>query len=102
MGWLRGLGRVAGFGLLAVLLLPALAPWISAAIDRGPDGSPRVSPFPIALAAFDPFLRECVRDSSIVALLVAAGSLAAGVVLGELAATRRFWGRGPLVALALL
>jgi len=102
MGWLRGLGRIAGLGLLAVLLLPALAPWIGSAVDRGPDGIPRLSAFPIALAAFDPLLRECARNSSIVAGLVAGGSLVVGVVVGELAASRRFWGRAPLVILVKL
>ncbi len=101
MGWLRGLGRVAGGGLLVALVVPALAPWASAVLDRGPRGSARLSPLPAALAAFDPFVWQCARNSAAVAGVVAAGSIVLGVGLGVLAGRGRFWGRPILSGLAL-
>jgi ABC-type Fe3+ transport system permease subunit len=102
MGWLGGLGRIAGLGLLAALLLPILAPWASAVLDLGPDGPARLSGFPLALAAFDPFVLEAARNSTILAGLVAGGSLVLGVGLGHLAGPGRFRGRASLRALAIL
>ncbi len=91
-----------GACLLVALLLPALAILPSAVVDRGPDGRARVSPFPIAIAAFDPFVWTCARNSAAVASAVAAGSLAIGVGLALLVHRRRFWGRTVLWALAIL
>jgi iron(III) transport system permease protein len=102
MNWLRGLGRIAGFGSLLALALLMLVPGLSALLDRGPDGSVRLSAFPVALAIFDPFVRECARNSTVVAVLVAGGSLILGVGLGHAARSRRSWGRAPLVLLAKL
>ena len=102
MGWLGGLARLTGGSLLAVLLLPSLAAWPSAFLDRGPDGSPRASIFPIALTLFDPFVWACARNSLVVAATVAAGSLVVGVGLGLIVGRWRFWGRAPLWALAIV
>ena len=102
MNWLRGLGRIGGIGLLLILALPLPAPWVSAAIDRGPDGPARLSALPIALAIFDPFVLECAMHSTIVAGLLAAGSMALGLGLGHLAGLRRTWARTGLVLLAKL
>ena len=41
------------------------------AVDRGPDGEPRFSLFPIALLAFDPFAWTCARNSLIFATALA-------------------------------
>ena len=101
MAWLRGPGRLMGAFLLVALLGPALAPWLSAVIDRGPDGSARLSLFPIAIAAFDPFVWACARNSVAVASAVATGSLLIGVGLALLVGRRRFWGRTLLWSLAM-
>ncbi len=102
MGGLRALVRVAGVGLLAALVLPGLAPWAAAILDRRAGGeAARPSLFPIALAALDPFVWRCARNSAAMAVLVAAGSAAVGVSLGMLAGLRRFWGRPALAALAI-
>jgi len=100
MGWFRGLGRIAGLGLLAALAVPALALLPAAVLDRGPGGDVRLSWLPIALAALDPFVWQCARNSAAVAALVTAGSVAVGVGLGTVFG-RRFWGRPVLSALAM-
>ena len=102
MRWVRGLARVLGGSLLAVLLIPSLAAWPAAFVDRGADGSPRLSAFPLALVAFDPFVWTCARNSAVVASIVAGGSLVIGVGLGLIAGRWRFWGRAPLWALAIV
>ena len=102
MGWLRGLGRVLGGFLLVALLIPSVAAWPSSVIDRGPDGEPRISVFPIALTVFDPFVWTCTRNSVAVAVLVSAGSLVLGVGLALVAGRWRFRGRAPLWALAMV
>jgi ABC-type Fe3+ transport system permease subunit len=100
MNSVRGLGRIAGLGSLLALSLLLLAPGFSALLDRGPDGSARLSVFPIALAIFDPFVRECARNSAVVAGLVAGLSMVLGVGLGHAAGPRRTWGRPPMVLLS--
>ncbi len=102
MRWLRGLGRVLGGFLLVALLIPGLAAWPSSLLDRGADGSPRISVFPLALTLLDPFVWACSRNSAIVALLVSIGSLVIGVGLALIAARWRFWGRRALWALAMV
>ncbi|WP_435019270.1 ABC transporter permease subunit [Tundrisphaera sp. TA3] len=99
----RGMGgaaRAIGFGVMAVLWLPALAIVPAAVIDRGPDGTPRLSPLPLALAVLDPFAWACAANSALAASAVAAGSLLIGVVVGTISGRRRFWGRPLLVGLA--
>ena len=102
LGLPRGLARLLGGALLFVLVLPNLAAWPSAFLDRGPDGPPRASIFPIALTLFDPFVWTCARNSVAVAATVAAGSLVVGVGLGLIVGRWRFWGRAPLWALAIV
>jgi ABC-type Fe3+ transport system permease subunit len=102
MRLLRGLGTVLGACLLVVLLVPCLAAWPSAVLDRSASGTVRVSAFPLALAAFDPFVWTCVRNSVLVASATAALSLVLGVGLGSIAGGRRFWGRGLLWTLAIV
>ena len=91
-----------GGALLFVLVLPNLAAWPSAFLDRGPDGPPRASIFPFALTLFDPFVWTCTRNSVVVAATAAAGSLVVGVGLGLIVGRWRFWGRAPLWALAIV
>ena len=67
--WLRAAARGA-VGLLTVL--PALALAVAVLVDRGPDGELRVSFFPIALLAFDPFAWTCARNSLIFATALTA------------------------------
>ncbi len=93
MGWLRGMGWASGVVVLAAVWVAALAAWPSAVIDRGPDGSTRLSPFPIALTAFDPLVWECARNSLAVASAVAVGSIFLGVGLTLAAGRARPWGR---------
>jgi ABC-type Fe3+ transport system permease subunit len=98
----RGLGRVLGGCLLVVLLLPGLAAVPSALLDRGPDGSMRVSVFPLALAVFDPFVWTCVRNSLLAASAIAGLSMVLGVGLGWIAGLGRSWAGAPLRALLVL
>jgi ABC-type Fe3+ transport system permease subunit len=97
----RWLLRWAGTGLWVVVLAPALALLPAAVLDRGPGGSVRPTLFPLALAALDPFLWDCVRNSVVVALIVAAGSLVLGTGLARAHVRWRFWGRPALTALVL-
>src|SRR5262245_51992779 len=101
MRWIRRLAIAAGLALGVVLLLPALAPLPAAFVDMAPDGTVRPTVLPIALGAFDPFVRLCARTSLKAAALVAGGSLILGVGLARLTTTWRFWGRAPLSALVL-
>ena len=94
--------RFAAWAPLAILMAPAVAPWFSAFLDRGPDGSVRASAFPLALALLDPFLLTCARNSVLAAAAIALGSTACGVGLGCLVAGDRFRGRGLLGALAMV
>ncbi|MGE5754320.1 MAG: Fe3+ ABC transporter permease [Planctomycetaceae bacterium] len=101
MRLLRRLGRWAGAGLWFVVLAPALAVVPAAVLDRGPDGAARPTLFPAALVALDPFVREGVRNSLVVAAAVAGVSLVLGVGLARGAVGRRFWGRPILAALGI-
>src|SRR5262245_20523359 len=92
MNFLRGLGRWSGVCVALGMLAPDLALVAAAVVDRGPAGGPRVAVFPFALAAWDPFLWQCVRNSAAGAAVVAAGSLVLGVGLAGLVVRRRFWG----------
>jgi ABC-type Fe3+ transport system permease subunit len=100
MRWLRGLGRVIGAGLWAVALAPILALGPAAVLDRGPGGAVRATPFPVALAAFDPYVWVCARNSLVVAAAVTAAAGVLGVALAQVAVGWRFWGRRPLTWLA--
>jgi ABC-type Fe3+ transport system permease subunit len=101
MRLLRWLGRWAGTGLWFIVLAPALALMPAAVLDRGPAGAVRPTLFPAALAALDPFVREGVRNSLVVAAVVAGVSLVLGVGLAWGAVRRRFWGRPILVTLGI-
>jgi ABC-type Fe3+ transport system permease subunit len=96
------MGRVLGGVLLIGLMFLGLASWPSAFLDRGATGSVRVSVFPLALTLFDPFVWICVRNSLVVAGLVAVGSLVVGVGLAMVGTSQRFRGRSLLWALALV
>ncbi len=98
MGWLRGLGRLAGIGIWIVVLAPALALTPAAFLDRGPGGSARPTVFPLALVMLDPVVWDCVWNSLAVAAVVASGSLVAGVGLSRALVRWRFRGRTPLAA----
>lgn len=87
--------------MLGVLLIPILAALPAALLDRGPDGTMRVSAFPMALALLDPFVWTCARNSVLVALATAAGSVLIGVGLGSSVGLQRFRGRGLLWALSI-
>jgi iron(III) transport system permease protein len=97
----RGLARWAGTGLWVAVLAPALALLPAALLDRGPEGTVRPSVFPLALAALDPFVWDCVRNSATAALVVALGSLVLGTVLARVTVRWRFWGRPVLAGLML-
>ena len=96
------LGRICGLGLALILVAPVVALGPAMVVDRGWDGTPRVSAFPPALVVLDPLVWRCVRNSVAVALVVTAGSLGVGVGLGLLLGRRRFWGRGLLGTLAVV
>lgn len=102
MRWLRGMGRAFGAALWLVALLPILALGPAAVLDRGPGGSVRATPFPAALAAFDPYVWVCVRNSLVVAALVTLAARVIGVALARVSVRWRFWGRGPLTLLVCM
>ncbi len=101
MHLLRWLGRWAGTGLWVAVLAPALALGPAAVLDRGAGGTVRPTLFPLALAALDPFLWECARNSLAVALCVTLGSLVLGIGLARVVVRWRFWGRPVLAVLTL-
>src|SRR3954453_5042128 len=97
----RWLGRWAGTGLWVAVLAPARALLPAAVLDRGPRGEVRPTLLPLALAALDPFLWDCVRNSVVVGLVAAAGSLVLGTALARAHVRLRFWGRPALSSLFL-
>ena len=101
MPWFRASGRLLGYGLLVMLLVPTLAWWPSAFLDRGPEGAIRVSAFPMALVVFDPFVWTCVGNSAAVALATVLGSVGFGVGLGLLGGRGTSRGGGAFWALML-
>jgi ABC-type Fe3+ transport system permease subunit len=86
-------------GLIAVAPMAAIVG--AAVLDSGAESQLRVSLFPLALAALDPFVWTCFWNSLDAALAVAAVSLLSGLWLGQVIACNRFWGRPVLAALAL-
>ncbi len=89
-------------GLLGLIALAPIAALVPASIvDAGPEAQVRVSLFPLALTLYDPFVWRCYWNSLEVALAVAAVSLLAGLVLGQVIARERFWGRPVLAAMAI-
>ena len=99
---LRGMRSVTR-GLLGLLtVVPVVALVLAVLLDRGPTGEVRVSIFPMALLALDPFVWTCARNSLIFAVVVTATSLVAGVGLGWLMARLRFWGQPVLRASSAL
>ena len=100
MGARRPIGIFCGLVAAIWIVLPALAVPLSAIVDRGPDGPPRLTAFHIALALSDDSAVEMVRNSVILATIVSALAMALGVGLGRLAAGPRYLGREPLLALA--
>jgi ABC-type Fe3+ transport system permease subunit len=91
--WLRALAK--GF-LRLILLVPVVAILLAVLVDRGPSGTPRLSLFPLALVALDPFAWTCLRNSLIFATISSFAALILGVGLGWIVARRRFWGRTAL------
>ena len=87
---MRAAARMAVGGLT---VLPAIALAISVMVDRGPDGESRVSFFPIALLAFDPFAWTCARNSLIFATALTGLSLVGGLWLGSAMAGPPYPGR---------
>lgn len=99
MGARRPIGIFCGLVAAIWIVLPALAVPLSAIVDRGPDGPPRLTAFHLALALSDDSAVEMVRNSAILATIVSALAMALGVGLGRLAAGPRYLGREILLAL---
>ena len=88
--WSRALAR----GLLRlILLLPIVALLLAVLVDRGPSGNARLSLFPMAIVALDPFAWTCFRNTLIFASVNTFAALFVGIGLGWIVARRRFWGR---------
>ncbi len=97
------LARTVWTGCVTVLIVgPVAALAISAMVDRGPDGSPRLTAFPLALTISDPTAREAIRNSLILAGGVSAGSLLLGTILARIGSRGRFPGLRPLRGLAAI
>jgi ABC-type Fe3+ transport system permease subunit len=79
-------------------VLPAIALAIAVLVDCGADGEPRVSLFPIALLAFDPFAWTCARNSLIFATVLTGLSLIGGLGIGWAISARPSRSRGVLRA----
>src|SRR5689334_19200558 len=94
----RWLGTAARAAVGALAVLPAVALVIAVLVDRGPDGEPRLSLFPIALLAFDPFAWTCARNSLIFASALTAVVLIVGVGIGWAISELPDRGRGVLRA----
>jgi ABC-type Fe3+ transport system permease subunit len=89
--------RAAAPGVLWLLTVaPVIALALAVVADRGPAGQVRITLFPLALLALDPFVWTCVRNSVIFAVVVSGISLVVGVGLAWVMARRRFWGRAVL------
>lgn len=89
----RGLREAVGAIATALVFGPTVAVAVGAIVDRGPTGEPRTSALHLALVVWDPFARQCLSDSLIVAAVSTAASLALGGLLGASAARKRFWFR---------
>jgi iron(III) transport system permease protein len=91
--WLRAFAKSF---LRLILLMPVVALLLAMLVDHGPSGNARLSLFPMALVALDPFVWTCFRNSLIFATLSSSSALILGVGLGWIVARRRFWGRAVL------
>src|SRR3954453_9146248 len=100
MKLLRGLGRVTGASAWIVALSPIFALIPASLLDSGPEGSTRLTFFPTALAALDPHIWECSRNSFLMAVAVTLASRFLGVGIARIVIRRRFWGRPALAVLA--
>ena len=80
---IEGLAPGADAGLWLVLLTPALALLPASLVDRGPSGTPRVTLFPAAVVALDPFVWESFENSLAMATVVTGVSLVLGVALAR-------------------
>ncbi len=96
----RAVGILCGVVAAIWIVLPALAVPLSAVVDRGVDGRPRLTAFHLALALSDDSAVEMVRNSLILAAIVSALAMPLGVGLGRLVAGPRYPGRDTLLALA--
>ena len=92
----RGIKALARGSLGLVTVLPVATLVLGVFVDRGPGGEARLSFFPMALLALDPFVWTCAQNSVIFAGLVTATALIVGVGLGCLASRLGFWGRAVL------
>jgi ABC-type Fe3+ transport system permease subunit len=99
MGLFRRLGRWVGAVAYAIALAPMAALVLAALFDRGPGGSVRPALFPSVLAALDPFVWECARNSLVMAAAVTIAARVVGVGLARIAVGWRFVGRSTLSAL---
>ena len=95
----RGLGHVTGMLARVVVLAPIVALIPTSFLDRGPGGLCRLSFFPLAVAALDPHIWECFRNSILMALAVTLASRFLGVGIADIVTRRRFWGRPVLAVL---
>ena len=83
------------------LIAPGPAPGARARGDArfGPGSRVRFSLFPLALAAYDPFVWTCLWNGIVLAAAVSIGSVFIGVPAGLDPGARRFWTRPILAAL---
>src|SRR4051794_35593944 len=88
--------KALGLAVLAPVLL--LVP--AAMLDVGKDSGVRLSLFPLALSAFDPFLWTCLWNGVVLASVVTLGAVVIGVRLGRMLSRTRFWTRPLLGFLA--
>ncbi len=100
MKLVRGLGHVTRLLARVVVLAPIVALIFASFLDRGPRGSCRLTFFPMALAALDPHIWECFRNSILMAMAVTLASRLLGVGIANIVTRRRFWGRPVLAVLA--
>lgn len=90
---------IVGYAIGLAVLIPIGALFAAVILSPSEHGV-RFSAFPAALVVFDPYLIACVRNSTMLAIGVAAAARLIGVALARITTRRTFWGRRPLTSLA--
>jgi ABC-type Fe3+ transport system permease subunit len=97
----RAIAWAVRMGLGLAFLAPLVALLPAAVLDAPPRSGVRFSLFPLALAAYDPFVWTCLGNGFALSACVSIGSVLVGITLGRILANRRSWMRPMLAWLVL-
>ncbi len=100
MSWRRVLSSLGWLAITAMIVVPVGAVPLASLVDRSPEGTLRLTAFPLALAISDVSVREAVRNSVGLASAVSLLALIVGVGLARWLTVRRFRGRAAFATLA--